>query len=157
MGKFKSRTRNVKSFLISRFIFLNGIISIVILGLILAFLIANSIRFFSTYPFFEFLTGQKWSPTVLKDFGFGDLELTVYDFTVDDNIIQLGVEPLRIDLMTSISGLEFDQAYARKIEADYFGMKTSIISLSDILKNKRSSGRKKDRDDLKWIEKYSKK
>ena len=70
MGKFKSRTRNVKSFLISRFIFLNGIISIVILGLILAFLIANSIRFFSTYPFFEFLTGQKWSPTVLKDFGF---------------------------------------------------------------------------------------
>jgi len=70
MGKFKSKARNVKSFLISRFIFLNGIISIIILALILAFLIANSIRFFSSYPFLEFLTGQKWSPTVLGEFGF---------------------------------------------------------------------------------------
>ena len=70
MGKFKRRARNVRSFLISRFIFLNGIISIIILGLILAFLIANSIRFFSSYPFLEFLTGQKWSPTALGDFGF---------------------------------------------------------------------------------------
>ncbi len=64
------RFRKFKSFLASRFVFLNGIISIVVLALILAFLIANSIRFFSSYPFFEFLTGQNWSPTVFEDFGF---------------------------------------------------------------------------------------
>jgi len=62
--------RNIKSFLIYRFVFLNGILSIVILGLILAFLIANSIKFFSSYPILEFLTGVKWSPTVLEKFGF---------------------------------------------------------------------------------------
>ncbi len=66
----KRKFRKFNSFLASRFVFLNGIISIVVLALILAFLIANSIRFFSSYPFFEFLTGQKWSPTVFEDFGF---------------------------------------------------------------------------------------
>ncbi len=70
MAQLRIRLKKVKSFLIEKFIFLNGIISILILGLILAFLIANSIRFFSSYPFFEFLTGQKWSPTVLEKFGF---------------------------------------------------------------------------------------
>ena len=66
----QKKFRKFKSFLTSRFVFLNGIISIVILALIMAFLIANSIRFFSSYPFLEFLTGQKWSPTVFEDFGF---------------------------------------------------------------------------------------
>lgn len=70
MTRLKNRIRKIKSFLIYRFIFLNGIISIIILALILAFLIANSIRFFSSYPILEFLTGHKWSPTVLEKFGF---------------------------------------------------------------------------------------
>jgi phosphate transport system permease protein len=70
MTRLKIRLRKIKSFLIYRFIFLNGIISIIVLALILAFLIANSIRFFSIYPILEFLTGQKWSPTVLEKFGF---------------------------------------------------------------------------------------
>ncbi len=55
--------RKVKNFIISRFIFLNGILSIIVLGLILAFLIYNSLRFFSTYPIFDFLTGTRWAPT----------------------------------------------------------------------------------------------
>lgn len=70
MARLESRLRNIKSFIIYRFVFLNGIISIIILALILAFLIANSVRFFSSYPILEFLTGQKWSPTVLEKFGF---------------------------------------------------------------------------------------
>ncbi len=70
MARLKIRLRNIKNFIIYRFVFLNGIISIIVLGLILAFLIANSIRFFSSYPILEFLTGQKWSPTVLEKFGF---------------------------------------------------------------------------------------
>ncbi|MBU2562882.1 MAG: phosphate ABC transporter permease subunit PstC [Actinobacteria bacterium] len=70
MARLKTRLRDIKSFIIYRFVFLNGIISIIVLGLILAFLIANSIRFFLSYPILEFLTGQKWSPTVLEKFGF---------------------------------------------------------------------------------------
>ena len=59
----KFELRKVKNFIISRFIFLNGILSIIVLGLILAFLIYNSLRFFSTYPIFDFLTGTRWAPT----------------------------------------------------------------------------------------------
>ncbi len=70
MTQFRIRLRKIKSFLIYRFVFLNGIISIIVLALILAFLIANSIKFFLNYPILEFLTGQKWSPTVLEKFGF---------------------------------------------------------------------------------------
>jgi phosphate transport system permease protein len=70
MARVNTKLRNIKSFLIYRFVFLNGILSIVILGLILAFLIANSIKFFTSYPILEFLTGSKWSPTVLEKFGF---------------------------------------------------------------------------------------
>lgn len=66
----QNKFRRFKSFLAARFVFLNGIISIIVLALIMAFLIANSIKFFSSYPILEFLTGQNWSPTVFEDFGF---------------------------------------------------------------------------------------
>ncbi|OFW53273.1 MAG: phosphate ABC transporter permease subunit PstC [Actinobacteria bacterium RBG_13_35_12] len=85
--------RNIKSFLIYRFVFLNGILSIVILGLILAFLIANSIKFFSSYPILEFLTGTKWSPTVLEEFGF--LPLLTGSFIVTFGAIVIAI-PLGI-------------------------------------------------------------
>jgi len=64
MANQKSLFRKIKNFLIARFIFFNGILSIIILGLILAFLLYNSLRFLSTYPILDFLTGTKWSPTM---------------------------------------------------------------------------------------------
>ncbi len=67
--KRSSRFKKFKVFLIKNFIFLNGILSIIILGVILALLIYNSIRFFSSYPVSSFFGGQKWSPTSDK-FGF---------------------------------------------------------------------------------------
>lgn len=65
----KSKLNNFKNFLITRFIFLNGIISIVVLTVILIFLVYNSIKFFSSYPIFDFLTGTRWSPTSTEKFG----------------------------------------------------------------------------------------
>lgn len=59
----KNRFREFKKFLITRFVFLNGIISIIVLGLILAFLIYNSFKFFADYPIFDFLGGRQWYPT----------------------------------------------------------------------------------------------
>ena len=70
MRNFRKKFRQFKKFLITKLVFLSGILSIIVLGLILAFLVYNSIKFFTTYPFFEFLTGTKWSPTVLEKFGF---------------------------------------------------------------------------------------
>ncbi len=70
MKKLKVRLRNIQNYFIGKFIFVNGIISIIILGLILTFLIYNSIRFFSSYPLFDFLSGTRWSPTVTEKFGF---------------------------------------------------------------------------------------
>lgn len=70
MKKLKIKFRDFKNFLIAKFILLNGIISIIVLGLILTFLVYNSINFFRQYPIFDFLTGTQWSPTVVEEFGF---------------------------------------------------------------------------------------
>ncbi|HAJ95583.1 MAG TPA: phosphate ABC transporter permease subunit PstC [Actinobacteria bacterium] len=58
-----SKFRKLKQFLITRFVFLNGILSIAVLGLIMAFLVYNSFKFFSSYPIFDFLGGKEWYPT----------------------------------------------------------------------------------------------
>ncbi|TET50621.1 MAG: phosphate ABC transporter permease subunit PstC [Actinomycetota bacterium] len=58
-----NRFREFKKFLITKFVFLNGIISIIVLGLILAFLVYNSFKFFASYPIFDFLGGKQWYPT----------------------------------------------------------------------------------------------
>jgi phosphate transport system permease protein len=81
MKRFKVRLRDIKSFLIGKFILINGIVSIIVLGLILTFLVYNSINFFRQYPIFDFLGGTQWSPTVVEKFGFvpllvGSLEVS---------------------------------------------------------------------------------
>ncbi len=58
-----NRLKEFKKFLITKYIFLNGIISIVVLGLILTFLVYNSFKFFASYPIFDFLGGKQWDPT----------------------------------------------------------------------------------------------
>jgi len=58
-----SKFKDFKKFLITRTVFLSGIISIIVLGLILAFLIYNSFKFFASYPIFDFLGGKQWYPT----------------------------------------------------------------------------------------------
>jgi len=64
---------------------------------------------------------------VLRAFGFGSFGLGVNDFIKEDNVIQLGYEPVRIDLMTSVSGLSFDVSYARKIRTEIGGLFMNYI------------------------------
>lgn len=52
----------------------------------------------------------------LTDFGFGDLDITVHDLTQKDQVIQLGYPPLRIDLLTSIDGVDFESAWEHRID-----------------------------------------
>lgn len=57
--------------------------------------------------------------SALSDFGFGSLPLTETDFTTHDTIIQLGVPPVRIDFLTTITGVSWDEADSEKIEGTY--------------------------------------
>lgn len=80
-------------------------------------------------------------------FGFSSLDITD-DFLNQDLIIQLGYEPVRIDLLTSVTGLGFGECFPRKVEADFSGLKVNFIHLNDLKINKSKTGRSKDFGDL---------
>ncbi|MBI4778518.1 hypothetical protein HY792_06330 [Candidatus Desantisbacteria bacterium] len=87
----------------------------------------------------------------LKEFGFGSLGLRVEDFAVTDRVVQLGVAPVQIDIVTSITGVSWEEATAEQ-KAGYYG-DTSVqyIGRKQFVKNKYMIGRKKDLADLETI------
>jgi len=85
---------------------------------------------------------------VLNEFGFGSLKFKIEDFLEANNIIQLGYEPTRIDILTSLSGVEFDNCYQHSVEANFEGLAIKFIDLKNLRINKASSGRAKDLGDL---------
>jgi len=89
---------------------------------------------------------------VLEDFGFGDLNISVDDLIKPENVIQLGYPPLRIDIMTTIDGVEFPQAWQRRDTNSYGNQKVNFICKQDLIRNKRASGRSIDLHDLKELE-----
>lgn len=87
----------------------------------------------------------------LKDFGFGSLGLSASDFDAN-TVVQLGQPPRRIDLLTSIDGVNFDACFARREQVELAGVRLNIIGLDDFKTNKRASGRLKDLADLESLE-----
>jgi hypothetical protein len=85
---------------------------------------------------------------VLEEFGFNLPELNADLFLERDKIIRLGVPPMRLEILTTISGVEFEASYQNRIEDELDGVKISLISLDDLKRNKLSSGRHKDLNDL---------
>jgi hypothetical protein len=77
------------------------------------------------------------------------------DFINPDIIYQIGFAPCRIDLMTSIDGVTFDEAFAAKVMGSLGGMQVPILGRAELLKNKRASGRPKDLADAAWLEQTS--
>jgi hypothetical protein len=74
-----------------------------------------------------------------------------------DQIVMFGNPPFRIDILTSISGVEFNEAFQNKFIYDLGQIKNvNFISMDDLLKNKRASNRQKDKEDLRWIKTYGK-
>jgi hypothetical protein len=88
----------------------------------------------------------------LGDFGFGEMELTVDDFCIPGQVVQLGMPPSRIDLVTSVTGLEFDAAFSRRIETEYAGVPLTVIHRDDLVANKRAVGRPRDILDAEELE-----
>jgi hypothetical protein len=91
--------------------------------------------------------------TVLHDFGFGSLGLVEQDFLKDNYVTQLGYPPLRIDILNSISGLEFDKAYSNKVEGEIDDLSVNFINVAEFIKNKEATGRKKDLGDIESLKK----
>ncbi len=87
----------------------------------------------------------------LTAFGFGSLDLSASDFTTPDQVVQLGYPPYRIDIITSISGVEFESAWANRLVVDVDGLQVPFIGRDDLLANKRATGRPKDLLDVEYL------
>ena len=84
----------------------------------------------------------------VNEFGFSSFKLTKEDFTKPGNVIQLGYPPLRIDLLTEIDGVTFDECFKNRKEVIMGDIKMNFIGYNDLLKNKKESGRPRDIDDI---------
>lgn len=84
----------------------------------------------------------------LQDFGFGGLGLSVDDFELPDQVVQLGYPPFRIDLLTGIDGVDFDTAWPARFEYSLGELRIPFIGIDALKANKRASGRPRDLDDL---------
>ena len=80
----------------------------------------------------------------LKAFGAPTSQVTIDDLCTPDVVYQIGVAPQRIDILTSISGVEFDAAWENRLAADLDGLSATVIGRQDLLQNKIASGRPKD-------------
>jgi hypothetical protein len=88
----------------------------------------------------------------LARFGFGSLGLKRDDFLRPGVVVQLGYPPSRIDLLTSIDGVEFDASYPRKVTMNVSGVDLPIIGLDEFRANKRAAGRAQDLADLESLD-----
>ena len=88
---------------------------------------------------------------VLNEFGFGSLNLSEKDFTKDNNIIQLGVPPVRIDFVTSIDGVKWETAWKNRIQGEWADVPVCYLGRDDFIANKRASGRMKDLADIESL------
>lgn len=86
----------------------------------------------------------------LSQFGFSQAKPEL--FTNPDSVVRMGVPPLRIEILTSISGCEFSQCFARRRVDDLDGVLVNLISLEDLRTNKRACARVKDLMDLEHLE-----
>ena len=89
---------------------------------------------------------------VLKSFGFGSLIITREDLLKPDTVIQLGYPPHRIDLLTGIDGVDFDDAWSRHVKFDINGELVPFISREDLITNKRAVARPQDLADVAKLE-----
>jgi hypothetical protein len=89
---------------------------------------------------------------VLIAFSFASLGVRASDFLEPGRVVQLGISPNRIDLLTAISGVTFDEAWSERVKGDLGGIPVAFLSRETIIKNKRATGRKQDAADVDALE-----
>lgn len=88
----------------------------------------------------------------LRLFGAPTRRVAVDDFTCPDIVFQIGVAPRRIDILTSISGVQFEEAWAERETVVVEGMTLHALSRRHLIVNKKAAGRPKDLADVAWLE-----
>lgn len=89
--------------------------------------------------------------TALQQFGFQTPDLTDKLFLQEKSIVRMGVPPMRIEILTTISGVDFEDCFQARVETILDGVEVNLISLSHLKQNKKASGRYKDLDDLEHL------
>ena len=87
----------------------------------------------------------------LTSFGAPVGDLTLSDLANAEMVYQIGVAPNRIDILMGVSGIEFREAWPRRVESDYGGCPIHLISKTDLINNKRAAGRPQDLIDLRAL------
>ena len=88
---------------------------------------------------------------VLRKFGFNVPRLSANLFLKENQIVRMGVPPMRIELLTTISGVSFEHCYSERITDVIDDVEVQIINLKHLKQNKQASGRHKDLDDLQHL------
>jgi hypothetical protein len=88
----------------------------------------------------------------LRNFGAALQDLTEADLTNKGTVFQIGVAPLRIDIITAIDGVDFDEAWPDRIETRFADLPASVLSKEHLIRNKRAAGRAQDLADLERLE-----
>jgi len=89
--------------------------------------------------------------TALKAFGAPLSDLTENDLSTPGTVYQIGLSPNRIDILTLIDGVGFDQAWTNRMEIDVDGMTIPVIGREDLIRNKRAVGRPQDLADVQRL------
>ena len=94
---------------------------------------------------------------VLNDFGFSSMGLKAEDFNIPDKVIQFGVEPVRIDVMTAIDGIpNFEVAFKKRDVSKTTDLVINFIGYSDLITNKKTTNRLQDQLDIQELQKVKK-
>ena len=88
----------------------------------------------------------------LVRFGAPMSDLTVADLASPGTIFQIGIAPNRVDVITSIDAVDFEDAWTRRVASTYGGVSIALLSADDLLVNKRAVGRKQDLLDVELLE-----
>lgn len=89
---------------------------------------------------------------VLREFSFASLGLSAADFLCPNQVIQLGHPPNRIDLLTSITGVTFEEASASSVPGELHGIPVRFLGREALIRNKRATGRMQDKADLEALD-----
>lgn len=76
----------------------------------------------------------------------------IKDFEISDTVFRMGLPPSQVDLITSITGVDFDAAWTSRVESTVEGVNVHVIGVADQIRNKRAAGRPKDHVDADWLE-----
>ena len=88
---------------------------------------------------------------LIVEFGFASASLSARDFLETGRVVQLGRAPNRIDLLTSISGVEFEEAWDDRVAAELDGLPVFFIGRASFIKNKKATGRTQDKADIEAL------